>query len=138
MVRFGEKGVVTYAGHEWDCPRGHDGPWRGTGDEVLEERTSTGDLDGVGAVVLGEDTLHVLDVWLEWMGVVSYWVSSVSVSVCVSVSWANKAGQQNDHSHSQFAFSGASTLSMSMLLRPWEVLERDAASAKPSFRKHQA
>ena len=78
--------------------------------------------------------------WGGWKWSAAGWLS-VSVSVCASVSWANKARQRRDHSHSQFAFSGASTLSMSMVLRPWEVLDTDMGSAKPSFQKasrHQA
>ena len=84
--------MVTYAGHEWDCPRGHDGPWRGTGDEVLEERASTGDLDGVGAVVFGEETLHVLDVWLGRMEVVSCWVA-LCVCFCLCFCLLGKQGR---------------------------------------------
>jgi hypothetical protein len=56
---------MTYAGDEGDGSGGDDGPGRGPGDELLEEGARAGDLDGVLAVVLGEEPFHVLDVWVR-------------------------------------------------------------------------
>lgn len=59
---------MTYAGDEGDGPGGDDGPGRGPGDELLEEGAGARDLDGVFAVVFGEEAFHVLDVWVGKKG----------------------------------------------------------------------